>query len=261
MTQWDREAVCAAANEWVWIPDGAPHVRAAGHLVIQYPDWFVSPTTARVLGPAGDVVTTIEEVNGIVRGWGRDRVWWVVSDIGPSAAVEAELLRRGAVVTERTDILAIPLGGGVPDVAAPDDVEVRAVEDESSLRDALRVEADAFDWPEPTAEQVRDGLAEVRAGQVSGSVGRLVAYVDGRPAATGGWGRAGDVLRLWGAGTAHAFRGRGAYRAILDARLHLGVELGCTLALTHGRVHTSSPILKRVGFTRYGEQRQLRIEV
>lgn len=261
MAEWDPESVMAAADEWAWIPEGAPHVRTPDYLVIRYPDWFVFPTTARVLRPPDGASAVIDEAHAIVRGWHRDCVWWVVSDNGPSPAVEEELRRRGAEVTERTDILAIPLGGGVPDVAAPDDVQVRAVEDESSLRDALSVEADAFEWPEPTAEQVRDGLAEVRAGQASGLAGRLVAYVDGRPAATAGWGRAGEVLRLWGAGTAQAFRGRGAYRALLDARLQLGEELGCTLALTHGRVHTSAPILKRVGFTRYGEQRQLRIGV
>lgn len=33
------------------------------------------------------------------------------------------------------------------------------------------------------------------------------------------------------------------------------------LALTHGRVDTSSPILQRVGFTRYVEQRSLRLEL
>lgn len=263
-TVWDAEAVTAAANEWAWIPDGAPHVRSADYLLIRYPEWFVSPTTARVLRARRDVASVVDEVHAIARGWARDRVWWVVSDLGPAAAVEQELAARGAEVTERSDILAIPLAAGVPDlgeapgIEAPG-IEVRPVVDERGLRDALTVEADAFDWPEPTEDQVRDGLAEVRSGLESGLVGRFVAYLDGHPAGTGGWGRAGEVLRLWGAGTTRAARGRGAYRAVLDARLRLGVELGCTLALTHGRVSTSSPILRRVGFRRYGEQRLLRV--
>jgi hypothetical protein len=48
---------------------------------------------------------------------------------------------------------------------------------------------------------------------------------------------------------------------VLDARLHLASEAGATLALTHGVVGTSSPILRRAGFTRYGEQRQLARDV
>lgn len=258
-TVWDAEAVTAAANEWAWIPAGAPHVRSADYLLIRYPDWFVSPTTARVLRAGREVASVVDEAHAIARGWGRDRIWWVVSDLGPAAAVEQELAARGAEVTERSDILAIPLAAGVPDLGEVPGIEVGPVTDERGLRDALTVEADAFDWPEPTEEQVRDGLAEIRAGLESGLMGRLVAYLDGRPAGTGGWGRAGEVLRLWGAGTKRAARGRGAYRAVLGARLRLGVELGCTLALTHGRVSTSSPILQRVGFRRYGEQRLLRV--
>lgn len=258
-TVWDAAAVHAAANEWAWIPDGAPTVRTEDYLVIHYPDWFVSPTTARVLRPAPDVAAVIEEAHAIVRGWGRDRVWWVVSDVGSSAEVEGELRRRGAVATERSDILAIPLAGEVPDLDVPDGIAVRAVTDEHGLRDALAVEAEAFGWSSPTVEQVHDGLAEARSGLATGSGGRFVAYLEGQPAGTGGWGRVGEVLRLWGAGTTTSARGRGAYRAVLDARLRLARELGCTLGLTHGRVDTSSPILQRVGFTRYGEQRTLRI--
>ncbi len=261
MADWDPQSVIAAANEWVWIPEGAPHVRTDDYLVVRYPEWFVSPTTARVRRQPEDVPALLDEVHAITRGWGRDHMWWVVSDIGPSADVETELLRRGAVVTERSDILAIPLGEGLPDLAVPSDVQVRPALDAETVRDALFVEADAFGWHEPTDEQLRAGLAEMHAGADTHLVGRFVASVDGQPAATGGWGRAGAVLRLWGAGTAHSARGRGAYRAVLDARLRLGLELGCTLALTHGRVHTSSPILQRVGFSRYGEQRMLRVEV
>lgn len=259
MTQWDRESVVAAANEWAWIPEGAPHVETDDYLVIQYPEWFVAPTTARVRRPVHDVPALLDAVHGIARGWGRAEVAWVLSDIGPSASVERELIRRGAEVTERSDILAIPLAGDLPELGVPADVEVRPVTGESGLRDALGVEAEAFDWPAPTPEQVEHGLVEIRTGLLSGSVGRFVAYLDGQPAATGGWGREGPVLRLWGAGSTKAARGRGAYRAILEARLRLADGLGCTLALTHARVTTSSPILQRVGFRPYGEQRMLRL--
>jgi GNAT superfamily N-acetyltransferase len=260
-TVWDAEAVSSAANEWAWIPEGAPTVRTADYLVIHYPDWFVSPTTARVLRPARDVAAVIEDAHAIVRGWGRDQVWWVVSDVGPSAEVEEELLRRSAVVTERSDILAIPLAGEVPDLDVPKGIVVRPVTDEEGLRHALAVEADAFDYPAPTAEQLRDGLGELRSGLATGAGGRFVAYLDGEPAGTGGWSPVGEVLRLWGAGTTKAARGQGAYRAVLEARLRLARSLGCTLGLTHGRVDTSSPIFQRVGFTRFGEQRTLRLDV
>ena len=71
----------------------------------------------------------------------------------------------------------------------------------------------------------------------------------------GGYTLVGEVARLWGAGTRPAFRGRGAYRSLLAARMKLAREHGATLALVKGRVETSGPILRRAGFSSYGEER------
>lgn len=259
MTDWNAAAVIAAANEWVWIPDGAPHVRTNDFLLIRYPDWFATPTTARSLGSAREPASLVDEAAAIASAWHRDDLWWVVSDVSESTDLESELLRRGAEVAEPADILALTLDTGLPDLGVPAGIEVIAVTDEETLRDACAVEAEAFGYASPSDEQVADGIAEVYRGAADGSVGRFVAYLDGVPAGVGGWGMAGEVMRLWGAGTTAAARGRGAYRAVLDARLRLGRELGATLGLTHGRVGTSSPILQRIGFSRYGEQRQLRL--
>ena len=81
----------------------------------------------------------------------------------------------------------------------------------------------------------------------------MVAYVDGQPAGTGGWTLAGPVCRLWGGATHSALRGRGAYRAVLAERLRMARAAGATLGLSLGRVETSAPILRGLGFTRYGE--------
>ncbi len=65
----------------------------------------------------------------------------------------------------------------------------------------------------------------------------------------------GLVARLWGAGTLPRFRGRGAYRALLAERMRVARGYGATLALVKGKVDTSGPILRRAGFTPYGEER------
>lgn len=236
MTDWDAQAVLAASNEWSWVPEGAPHVRTDEYLVVAYPAWFLTPTGARVFGSESD-----------------------------PAGLEVELLRRGATVTERMDVLALPLTDGVPDLGVPDDVVVRRVVDEETLRDALVIGRDAFGGEEPTPEQrakeIAEGLAEMARGLDDDSGGRFVAYVDGRPAGSGGWTLAGPVCRLWGGSTHSGVRGRGAYRAVLDARLRVAAARGATLGLTHGVVDTSSPILQRSGFRRYGEERRLAIDL
>jgi hypothetical protein len=138
---------------------------------------------------------------------------------------------------------------------------VRRVTDEQTVLDALVIGNDAFGGEDPTAEQVASALAEVERGRRDDSSGRWVSYVEGRPAGTGGYTLAGDVCRLWGGSTHGSLRGRGAYRAVLESRLRAARAAGASLALTHGVVDTSSPILRRIGFTRYGEERALVLDL
>ena len=263
---WDAAAVLAASNEWVWLPDTAPVVRTDEYIVVAYPEWFVQPASARVFGSDRDAAELVDEIGRVALGLGRERLWWRVSDQTRPRDLEAELLAQGAVLTERTDVLALPLDHGQPDLGLPDfevpaDVSVRRVLDEQTLRDVYVVERDAFGSAEPTSDQIADGLRELEVGRDDDSVGRFVAYVDDSPAGAGGWGVVDGVCRLWAGCTHTSRRGRGAYRAVLEARLTTAGAAGATLGLTHGLVNTSSPILRRIGFERYGEERVLRTDI
>ncbi|GAB3872365.1 GNAT family N-acetyltransferase [Terrabacter terrigena] len=258
---WDAAAVLAASNAWSWVPDGAPHVANDEYLVVAYPQHFLTPTSARVFGSERDAAALADEICAVARGWGRDRLWWRLSEFTQPQGLEPELMTRGAGVVDRMDVLALSLDEGLPDLAVPGDVSVRRVTDEQTVRDAITVGNDAFGGADPTDDQVASALLEVERGLDDDSSGRWVAYVDGRPAGTGGYTLAGDVCRLWGGGTHSSLRGRGAYRAVLDARLRAAKAAGATLGLTHGVVGTSSPILRRTGFTRYGEERTLVLDL
>ena len=257
---WDAEAVLAASNEWSWVPEGAPHVETGEYLVVAFPDYFLNPTSVRIFGSERDAGELVDEIVDVARGWGRGRLWWRLSEFTRPTTLEPLLLTRGAAVEERMDVLALPLDD-LPDLDVPDDIQVRRVVDEPTLRDDYVVGHDAFGGEEPSREQVEMGLAEIRGGLADDTVGRFVSYVDGRPAGSGGWTLAGPVCRLWGGSTHSELRGRGAYRAVLDARLRTARAVGATLALTHGVVDTSSPILRRAGFARYGEERKLVLDL
>ncbi|HET8987867.1 MAG TPA: hypothetical protein VFN43_05080 [Humibacillus sp.] len=258
---WDAESVLAASNEWVWVPDYARSVATDEYRVVAYPETYLTPTGARLLGSEREATSVIDEVLAVARDLGRGRLWWTLSDTSRPPSLEAELMRRGAQVVERMDVLALDLTAGAPDIDAPADVTVSRVADRAGVLDALLLSQSAFGGNPPDDEEIDRGLGEVERGLADDSVGRVVASVSGRPASTGGWGLVGPVCRLWGAGTHPDLRGLGAYRAVLRARLELATNSGATLALTHGRVDTSSPILRRLGFRRYGEQRQLVIDL
>lgn len=109
----------AASNEWVWVPDYARSVATDEYLVVAYPETYLTPTAARLLGSDREAAAVIEEVHAVARDLGRQRLWWTLSDTSRPPSLEAELLRRGAQVVERMDVLALDLTAGVPDIAAP----------------------------------------------------------------------------------------------------------------------------------------------
>ena len=255
------EGVLAASTAWSWVPDFARSVVTDEYVVVAYPETFLTPTGARVLRSDRDPAALVDEVHAVARGLGRDRLWWTLSDTTHPAGLEDEVARRGGEVVERMDVLALVLTDGLPDFVVPPDVTVRRVTDRDGVRDALLISQSAFGGSDPDDDEIALNLAEAERGLVDDSGGRVVAAVGGLPASTGGWTLVGPVCRLWGAGTHPDLRGRGGYRAVLDARVRLAAAAGATLALTHGRVDTSSPILRRVGFRRYGEQRRLVVDL
>lgn len=112
------------------------------------------------------------------------------------------------------------------------------------------------DEPARRAAAYRDTVA-ARTG------GALVGYLDGTPVGVAGVEIADGVARLWGGcgggAVLEAYRGRGVYRALVAARMTYAAEHGATMALTQGRIATSSPILRRLGFVSYGQERTFRL--
>jgi hypothetical protein len=73
--------------------------------------------------------------------------------------------------------------------------------------------------------------------------------------------RVDSALRLWGAATRQSYRGRGAYKALIMERCRVGRHLGATLALAKANVATSTSILERAGFCRFGTERRHVLEI
>ena len=258
MSSWTPRRVLDAAIAMEWCPDGAIEVLTDDYRLIRYPDWALDPTCpaaqvtrSRAGRPADEV---IDEVIARVRVWDLHGVaWWVSAATLPDT--EEALRARGGKRIDAVQILARELGGGPPDLDVPGDVTVELVRDERTFRAASMVTVRGWGRSEPTDAELARDLREALRDLATWSSFRVVAFVDGEPASSGGCTLRGEAAQLWGAVTRPAFRRRGCYRAVLAERLRQARQHGADLVLVKGRVQTSGPILLRAGFTEYGEER------
>ena len=264
-----RRRVLEAVVEMEWRPDGAIEVLTDDYRLIRYPDWALDPTF-----PAAQVTRShsgrplpevIEEVTGRVRRWGLPGVAWWVSGTTRPPGTEAALRERGGVQIDAVNILVRDLGGGLPDLAVPEDVRVELVADGRTFQAASMVTVRGWGRTEPAVaaadREFRDAIRDLAAW----SSFRVVASVPlpagplpgggGQPVSTGGCTLRGEIAHLWGAVTLREHRRRGCYRAVLAERLRLARAHDATLALVKGRAETSGPILLRAGFAHCDTER------
>lgn len=147
--------------------------------------------------------------------------------------------------------------GAVLPVAAWRDVDtghtVRRVEDATTLEALHEVASLAFGDRRPAPGGVAEELA--RCADPAGRVHRYVGFdAAGAPVSSGGLTAFPDLRfgLLWAGGTVPSARGQGAYRALLQARVHEARRLGLGAVGLYARIATSGPIVTRLGFETHG---------
>ncbi|MEQ4208390.1 GNAT family N-acetyltransferase [Actinopolymorpha sp. B9G3] len=288
MTTWDADRILAESAKWHWIPPGATEVETDQiHLYVNAgaatliradpdPDPAADPAadpdpaasqgagtgTAAELAPEGAGADStpdtedatrrlIMKVADLARRHGADRVMWGVGPDPRPANLLDVLQALGGEVTVTLDVCAYDLTTGLPTIPVPEGVTAGPVATREDTGAAMRVGAMVWGGDEPT-----DAEIDKQYDNLGDEPGLFLARHADEPAGSGGYTLAGPVARLWGAGVLPALRGNGAYRALVAARLRDAVARGVTLALVHANVGTSAPILRRLGFTVYG-QRQI----
>ena len=248
------ESVVAASNEWLWIPENATIAETGEYLLVRRPDYFDHPLELIRFQPAGPVAAAVLTVLDRARQFGLPELYWMVRMGSPPEVAEL-LADHGATVAETVDVLALDLRDGAPAIPAPArEVELRWATDAAIARDGSEVGAVVFGGAVPPEERLAENAKRDSATVPAGDGGLIVAYTGGTPAGTGGVTMVDGVARLWGGAVAESARGQGVYRAILAARLEYAAAHGATMALVKGRVETSGPILRRAGFTAYGQE-------
>jgi GNAT superfamily N-acetyltransferase len=206
--------------------------------------------TAQVAGIRGDgpsnVGATVEAARDVAREHGKTIVaWWVP----PDQDHVAPALEAAGLVNEDTpgfeaieNALALvepPLGD---DVAG---VEVRMVETWDDYRAGARVTEEVFGMPHASDDDLRLRYDDYRNPDNPGR--EFVALVGERVVGSSfaGFGDAG--VNLFGGAVLPDARGRGVYRALVQARWRVAVARG-TPALTVQAGRMSRPICERLGF-------------
>lgn len=166
--------------------------------------------------------------------------------------LRAALARWGYAPTQRHDGYVLGTDAARPPVRAG--LVVRRVADLTDLRAALGVAHRAFGGADAPDEELLptwlSGCADP-----AGRVHRFVVFDrDGKPLAAAGMTVFPDLrfAFLWAGGTVPEARGRGAYSALVTARLHQARALGATAAGLYAMLETSAPIVAAQGFVQHG---------
>jgi GNAT superfamily N-acetyltransferase len=177
---------------------------------------------------------------------------WQVPDTIARAPLEAALSAAGWTPSDDHEARVLP----VDTWRSRRPVAVRRVQDLATLRDCVTVAGAAFGRPDTSTDA--ELTFDLRACVDGTRVSRFVAYdADGSPLASGGltaFPALGFGL-LWAGGTAPHGRGRGAYTALLDARVQRAKQLGLAMVGLYAKRDTSAPIVARQGFAAVGEMR------
>lgn len=132
-------------------------------------------------------------------------------------------------------------------------IAVRRVTDINGMRACVDVSARAFGRTALADPVALDAELEACT-RTAPRVQRFVAYdtSTGEPLASAGLNAYPSLhfAFLWAGGTVPEARGRGAYSALVAARVARARELGLRVVGLYARVGTSAPIVGRQGFTR-----------
>jgi hypothetical protein len=284
--RWTQKAVLRESERWVHVPREGKRIEDGRRLLVFLPDpWGMGRVWRSRAADEEGADDLIKETVGEVRAAGGGRVVWHTGDRVAPLFMDKCLARHGFRTTEELEVLAFFLVEGreqrLPRMGVSENLSVGLVRDARALRKALRVDSEVFRSPPPSGGEFSEYEGELEklrrrergepTSEGASIAMRFVACMSPPPqpgeedqcdiVAAAGAQVVGETLRVWGAATRPAFRGRGAYGALVLERCRVGRHLGATLALAKANVATSGPMLKRAGFRPIGTERRHVLEI
>jgi GNAT superfamily N-acetyltransferase len=221
------------------------HVFAALH-PLPYPQ----PIEPRDGLTVTNVDAAIDEARTLVREHDREMLVWLAGPDHPWLA--DALARRGLRNEDSPGFESVENAMALVDPPASnggEEVDVAVAESFDAFADGTRVELAAFDVP-PEGRAKMEAELEARFAEYQTPANpfrRWNARLEGRVVGTAGAVLGDAGANLFGGGVLADARGRGVYRALVNARWNLAVQRG-TPALTVQAGRMSRPVLERLGF-------------
>lgn len=207
---------------------------------------------------AGEAERALKRVRALARERERPRVSWWIGDSATPGDLEQQLLALGLarasmpVHEPRYEALALvrePAGSSAG-------VAARRIADYEEFLTASDIAHEAFGQTQEQRESFRSAAPMLYELGRQGIAATYLAFVDDEPVAAATAVFAEAAVMLVGGATLPQARGRGCYRALVEARWRDAVARG-TPALVVQAGAMSSPILRRLGFELVSELRVL----
>lgn len=195
---------------------------------------------SRLTEATADAAIAIEKARALPAG--RALEWKLYGHDQPHD-LDVRLRNAGFEAEDRETLVLLDLTAELTETLPPGGVTIRRVTDPAGLSDVVAVGIRAFG--EDYSPMNDEFLARIE----HGTVHFYVAYCAGAPVSAGRLEtpRSGEFAGLYGGGTVPEHRGRGIYRALVNARARDARERGYRY-LTVDAADTSLPILRRMGF-------------
>ncbi len=197
---------------------------------------------------------SIDEIEDVVSFFeGSPFSWWVRADAN-SIELETKLINRGMKHYETY----IGLANEIKDISLPTSEFIyKEVTTEEEVRAHVKVAGEIWGYQEKTLQAAfQERMYYLQS--VNRRGGYTIALDGNKPVGYSNYRLSNDrkALYLNGAGVLPDYRGKGLYRNMLTRRLHAAKEQGCEIAVTQGRLGTSEPILRKLGFKQYVTYKQ-----
>ena len=193
---------------------------------------------------------TIADVRRVLRERGYTGCVWMLGPACQPAGLPELLRARGfvpATAPHEPEVQAMALV--TPPLSTGGTIDAHMVRSYNEYLAALDVAFKVFDLPKDDVAGWLAAAPELYKQQDGINRMTLIAHLDGRPAGFAWACGATNGLLLCGSGVAPEARGRGVYRALLEARWKIAVALGKPVLAIHAGA-MSRPVLARCGFER-----------